>query len=185
MGVALIWASRRSTSTPQQLRESECAQRLAASEVEADWTAKPRRYKAFGCSTPCGIRGRDSRWIPCVGRRASRAQRLAASEVEAANERPQHPLGDHQVLNALRHQRSRQFESCCRFPRDLSAVLNALRHQRSRQRIRRLGAAPCGRVLNALRHQRSRQPRTSSAGSSGLHVLNALRHQRSRQQREC
>ncbi len=131
------------------------------------------------CSTPFGINERGTAPASLLVRvRLARAQRLSASTNE---ERcvPGGLLGVKLVLNAFRHQRTRNPRSRRRVAQSES-VLNAFRHQRTRNAQRPQRHPRRLDVLNAFRHQRTRNLRPPLGRPRKSRVLNAFRHQRTR-----
>jgi hypothetical protein len=135
---------------------TESAQRLTASVVSAA-TKVVQRPAAVACSTPYGISGLGRHLAASAIVCRHRAQRLTASVVSAATIPPP-PDRSPPVLNALRHQWSRQALTSAEpvtphvsAQRLTASVVSADRNN--------FFAVVNGGVLNALRHQWSRQIR--------------------------
>ena len=154
------------------------------------------------CSTPFGIKDRNSCRLRYSPTKAMRAQRLSASKI-GTDVCMVHLSLVLPVLNAFRHQRSEQtFSRRCSVVRSACSTPFGIK---DRNRVyfkyksvgetgaQRLSASKIGTglplfaigasgvVLNAFRHQRSEQLYTSTTPKDATTVLNAFRHQRSEQ----
>ena len=152
------------------------AQRLSASKIGTPATVQFRRLETT-CSTPFGIKDRNT-CPPRITLKANPyAQRLSASKI-GTHEGGVHQGVDAGMLNAFRHQRS---EHLVQFPfqRARCRMLNAFRHQRSEHAECRLGRRREKKHAQRLSASKIGTPRSSPCTMSLDLMLNAFRHQRS------